>query len=92
MALPPDSDRLPSFNIHKKLKLIIVNFYSKKDKIVQTVSLNLLTSFKEWVNCIHDYRHGQHAKNYKDPSLDLTILILTSGASYLRYLASIDNS
>lgn len=49
-------------------------------------------SFKYWVNALHYYRHGQNVETYDNPTLELTILAMSNGAAYLRWLVSIVNS
>lgn len=48
--------------------------------------------FGEWVNAMHNYRHGQVGPEPVAPSLDFAIYALSSGASFLRLLVSIDRA
>lgn len=52
--------------------------------------LRLKDSFKEWVGGAHYFRHGQPDEDVREPALTTTILMVSAGASYLRWLAELD--
>ncbi|WP_128928008.1 hypothetical protein [Bradyrhizobium guangxiense] len=51
-----------------------------------------LASFKDWVDASHNYRHEQGSEEPIQPPLDLAVLAVSNGASYLRWLIAIDQS
>ena len=42
------------------------------------------------LDSIHNFRHGQDVQEPKDPPIEFTVYILSSGASFLRWLVEID--
>lgn len=54
-------------------------------------SLKMLSSFKDWVDAAHFYRHEQGAPDeVAQPPLNLAVYLVSSGASHLRWLAELD--
>ena len=45
-----------------------------------------------WVRSIHEYRHGQEVEEPAPPPLGLAVAMVSSGATYLRWLAELDQS
>jgi hypothetical protein len=56
------------------------------DQTEADVISEMFEGFGQWVNSIHKYRHGQKEIECVQPSEDLTIYILSSGTSFLRFL------
>ncbi|MCC7168076.1 MAG: hypothetical protein IT565_10960 [Rhodospirillales bacterium] len=52
----------------------------------------ILNSFCDWVEGAHFYRHGQGEEEPVQPPLSLAILMVSTAASYLRWLAEIDET
>ncbi len=50
----------------------------------------MLTSFKDWVDAAHFYRHEEGAEEVAQPPLQLAIYIVSSGTTHLRWLAELD--
>jgi len=50
----------------------------------------LFAGFADWVDAVHNYRHGQGLPEPVAPPIDLTVYMLSSGASFLRWLVTID--
>lgn len=44
----------------------------------------------EWVDGMHNYRHGQDVPDPVAPPMDLAVYIFSSGTSFLRWLVEID--
>lgn len=85
-----DCSRLTAKNIDHVRDLLLKNsLMNSSDQTAKDVCEKLLDSFKDWVNGIHHYRHGQDVDTYDNPPIDLTILALSNGASYLRWLATL---
>ncbi len=84
-----DFDQLNSSNIEKIKNHIADDIINHLDTTAKQATLRFLESYKKWVDAMHPYRHGQDVDTYNNPPIDLTIFALSSGASYLRWLASI---
>jgi hypothetical protein len=60
------------------------------DNVAQSASGKLLTSFKEWIDAAHLYRHEQGKEEVSQPPLTLAVYLASTGASHLRWLAELD--
>lgn len=49
-----------------------------------------VTAFKDWVIGAQGYRHGKGTEDPDNPSISTTVLCVSAGASYLRWLVEID--
>jgi hypothetical protein len=47
-------------------------------------------AFGEWVDGLHNYRHGQGTAEPVSPPLELAVHVLSNGAAYLRLLLDVD--
>lgn len=83
-----DCSRLTSKNIDLVQNHILNDIMCHLDETAKNASTKLLESYKKWVDAMHPYRHGQDVEAYDNPPVDLAILALSNGASYLRWLAS----
>ena len=51
----------------------------------------LFDGFADWVDALHNYRHGQPSKQPVAPSEEVAIYVLSSGSAFLRWLIGINN-
>ena len=58
------------------------------DSTEQAVWSGMLVGMVDWVNAMHNYRHGQPGPDPVAPSDELAIFIMNSGTTYVRALAS----
>lgn len=86
--LCPDAQNLNSKMIGLRLKPLVLQAYPG-DETETKVWEGLLTGMGEWVNAMHNYRHGQAADEPVAPSIDLAIFVLSSGCTYVRALADV---
>lgn len=68
-------------------QLLKEHYQDNTDKIATG---DLTESFTSWVTAMHNYRHGQKIEIPSDPPLDLTIMAVSTGAAFLRWLIGID--
>ena len=70
-----------------------------KQKCLSTISteptaLNVVTGlfdgFADWVNGLHNYRHGQPSEQPVAPSEEVAVYVLSSGSAFLRWLVGIN--
>lgn len=87
----PDANRLSEGQIKRHLSSVIENYYSDDDT-AKGAAKRLCDGLKDWVNSAQDYRHSQGNEEPKQPPSELAILIMSSGAAFLRWLAQIDQS
>ena len=66
----------------------------EKVRLSNPVALNaerrLLDALSDWVDACHFYRHGQKEEEIGQPPIDAAILMVSTGASYLRWLVALD--
>lgn len=79
----PHVDRLDQRGIGKELRPLVTS--SPEASQFQ----NMCAAFTQWVNTAHDYRHESDGPEMNQPSEALTNLLVTSGFSYIRWLADI---
>ena len=49
-----------------------------------------IEGFTKWVAAAYQYRHAENAETLEAPPVDLTVLLLSQGAAFLRWLVEID--
>lgn len=59
------------------------------DTTSNTAQEQILESYKAWTTAFHNYRHGQNVSTYDPPTSEFTILALSTGAAFLRWIVSI---
>ena len=52
----------------------------------------LVSSFADWVDGMHTYRHAQGVEDPSPPPLDVALLIMGEGSSFLRWLIELDST
>lgn len=85
-----ETRNLNKYAVEKLLKPIVLEKYRGDITATQAVD-KVIDGFAQWVDGMHFYRHGQGQDEPVAPPMDFTILVLSSGASYLRWLVEIDS-
>lgn len=81
-------DRMTAGFVTESLVPILEVLYTDDD-IAKRSSLKIARSFREWVDGAHFYRHEAGQPDPHQPPVDLSILIVSQGISYVRWLANI---
>lgn len=55
-------------------------------------AMKMLAALKDWTDAAHFYRHEQGAEAVAQPPMNLTVHLVSTGASYLRWLAELDSA
>lgn len=76
--------------VQRRLKPIAQRLY-KDDVSAQAFSDQMLEGLAKWVSAGHKYRHGQKTEEPLAPPLHMTVAFLSSGASHIRFLVSLDS-
>jgi hypothetical protein len=79
-------ERLNSHGIQSKIKPLIQNGLSENPTELKATD-HMLDGVCDWIEAGHMYRHGQKVDETEAPSLEYTIMYISQGASYLRFLA-----
>jgi hypothetical protein len=77
-------------NLHKKLvenelKQQCLKLYATEPTAANVAS-QLFDGFADWVNGLHNYRHGQPSEQPVAPSEEVAVYVLSSGSAFLRWL------
>jgi hypothetical protein len=64
----------------------------KNDQAARAASNRMIASFKDWITAAHSYRHEPGEKEPVQPPLSLALLLVSQGASYIRWLAELDQA
>jgi hypothetical protein len=62
----------------------------QKDSVAARTGASVVEGFADWVNAAHPYRHGHEAEMPVHPPLELAILLVSQAASFIRWLADVD--
>jgi hypothetical protein len=79
--------RLGSTEIESGLKPLLKDFFAGSSLNAANMMCN---SFADWVNGAHQYRHAKGVEAPEAPPVGLTILMVSLGASFLRWLVELD--
>ena len=85
-----NAPRLAGDQIDKFLVPMALNMTA--DPTAKRATTKLLDSFQEWVDAAHFYHHEEGVAEPTEPPLELTVLLVSTGASWLRWLAEIDTA
>jgi hypothetical protein len=84
-----DAHRLSGSDVDKYLKPAIDQQFAK-ERIARQAAHKLAASLKDWIDAAHFYRHEPGAEDPAQPPFQLTVLIVSQGAAFLRWLADLD--
>ncbi|WP_156827439.1 hypothetical protein [Hyphomicrobium zavarzinii] len=87
----PSAPRLGAAEIAKHLLITLQTVYSNDNTALRAAS-KTLTSFQAWTDAAHFYRHEVGKQDVAQPPLGLTLNIVSQGATFIRWLAEIDDA
>lgn len=76
--------------VETTLKIKCLEAY-KADPTAKEVASKMFDGFAQWVDSVHSYRHGQVGDEPIAPPESITIYIISSGSSFLRWLVGLNN-
>lgn len=85
-----DTKNLNKWIVENTLKEKCIGAYAK-DETAKKVISQMFDGFAQWVDAIHNYRHGQADIEPVAPPVNVAIYIISSGTSFLRWLIEINN-
>jgi hypothetical protein len=80
---------LASNFVEKRLKPLANRAYGS-DRPTASTAARMLSSFDDWVNAAHPFRHGHNTEVPVSLPDDLAVLLVSQGAGFIRWLADID--
>ncbi len=63
----------------------------RDDETAKKVISQIFDGFAQWVEAIHNYRHGQADVEPVAPPINVAVYIISSGTSFLRWVIEINN-
>jgi hypothetical protein len=81
-------ERLSAYNINKTLKPVLQEHLSSKP-VELKATMHILDGLSDWIDSGHMYRHGQKLDETEKPSIEFTVMYISQGASYLRFLLTL---
>jgi hypothetical protein len=85
----PKVQRLNSRGVEQRLKPIVLPLYATNGPAREAAG-RMCDSFADWINAGHQYRHAPGEQEPMPPPLDITVLLVSAGASWIRWLAELD--
>ena len=82
----PGSQRLAGFEIDARL-LPVALAQSGDNRAADAATRKIVEAFKDWVGACHEFRHAKGEEEPKQPPDGLGILLVTTGMSWIRWLA-----
>jgi hypothetical protein len=87
----PSTSQLNAGTIESHLAGVVQKLY-QGDAAAQRAGNKQVASFKDWVDASHNYRHEAGSEELVQPPIDLAVLGISNGTSYLRWLIAIDQA
>jgi hypothetical protein len=81
--------RLTAEDIDRRLQPVVQRAYAS-DPAAQKAARRMVAGFRDWVEASDLYRHQPGAAEPAQPPADVAILAISLGASWLRWLAGLD--
>ncbi len=84
----PSVSRLGDKPAREQLLPLLRRMYTGNQPAIDSMN-NLTKEIGDWANWLHVYRHGQRVEEPSPPPLEVAVLGVSTGASYLRFLADV---
>jgi len=84
------TQNLNKWIVENTLKSKCLKVY-EADITANNVATKMFDGFAQWVDSVHNYRHGQVGIEPVSPPDTLAIYIISSGTAFLRWLVSLNN-
>jgi hypothetical protein len=89
MCKPASVQRLDAGAARKHLLPLLDKVYSG-NPAAKSAAGKMLSSYCEWIDGAHNYRHAPGTEEPAPPPVDLAIAVVASGTAFVRWLAMID--
>lgn len=87
----PSATQLNAGAVETNLTPVVQRLYGS-DVVALRAAIKQLASFKDWVDASHNYRHEPGSEEPVQPPIDLAVLAISNGTSFLRWLIAIDQA
>lgn len=82
--------RLGPAEVERYLKPLAGQAYNE-NRVASDSANQVLNALSDWINANQMYRHGQKVEEPAPPPLELAVVIVSTGASFLRWLVELDS-
>lgn len=89
--IDPEIHGLKAQSVDGRLKPLAVAHLANGDAADKRAIEKFTAGFGNWIGAAHEYRHAQGQESPREPAAALAVAMLTSGYSYIRFLAELDN-
>jgi hypothetical protein len=90
LIIAPTQSNLTEQTADTLLRPVVNRTYATLHPSTQQAAGRVCSSFGKWADACHPYRHGQAADHIVAPPIGLTVVLLSQGASFLRWLVEVD--
>jgi hypothetical protein len=90
LMVSPRNPGLTGSTVDSDLRTVVDRALASADFATKQASGRTLSSFGKWADACHPYRHGQQSESIVAPPSELATLLLSQGASFIRWLAGLD--
>jgi hypothetical protein len=87
----PSAPQLNAAAVEANLTPLVQGLY-QGDAVARRAANKLVAAFKDWVDASHNYRHEAGSEEPVQPPIDLAVLAISNGTSFLRWLVSLDQA
>jgi hypothetical protein len=85
----PATKNLNRWIVENTLKEKCIKIYESEPTAARVVA-GLFDGFADWVDALHNYRHGQPSGQPVAPSEEVAVYVLSTGSAFLRWLIGIN--
>jgi hypothetical protein len=85
--LTGSGQNLTQTNVTATLKPVVDRLHGGLDPATQSHAGRMLSSFADWADAGHPYRHAQSDTQIQAPTQSIAVLYLSTGAGFIRWLA-----
>jgi hypothetical protein len=92
LILAPENPDLTSGTVQSELLPVINRAYEAAHRSTISAATRTCNSFAKWADACHPYRHGHGSEVPVPPPIELAIVLVSQGASFVRWLAYVDQT
>jgi len=90
LMVAPRNPNLTGSSVESDPRPVVDRAFASSDDATKQTAGRALSSFAKWADACHPYRHGQQSETIVAPPQELATVLISQGASFIRWLAGID--
>jgi hypothetical protein len=92
LIVAPASPNLTEATAKSVLQPLINQTYGTAHESTISAATRTCGSFAKWADACHPYRHGHGSEAPVPPPIELAVVLVSQGASFIRWLAGVDRA